>query len=54
VNESKSPDKYTINKELIVNLNNSVIKPVKRENSGATNATHQTGVTASTAGTQNT
>ena len=54
--ESKSPDKYTINnnKNLVVNLNDSAIKPVKRENSNATNTTHVTGITASTAGTQNT
>ena len=52
--DSKSPDKYTINKNLVVNLNDSVVKPVKRENSNTTNATHITGVTASTAGTQNT
>lgn len=52
--DSKSPDKYTINKNLVVNLNDSVIKPVKRENSNTTNATHITGITASTAGTHNT
>jgi hypothetical protein len=38
---------------LVVNLNDSVVKPVKRENSNTTNATHVTGITASTAGTQN-
>ena len=54
VGESKSPEKYTINKNLVVNLNDSVVKPVKRENSNTTNATHVTGVTASTAGTYNT
>jgi hypothetical protein len=52
--ESKAPDKYTINKNLVVNLNDPVVKPVKRENSHTTNATHVTGVTASTAGTHNT
>lgn len=52
--ESKSPDKYTINNNLVVNLNDSVVKPVKRENSNTTNATHVTGITASTNGTQNT
>jgi len=31
-----------------VDLNSSVTKPVKRENSNTTNATHVTGVTAST------
>ena len=47
---SKSPDKYTINNNLVVNLNDSnIAKPVKRENSNTTNATHITGVTASTA-----
>lgn len=51
VGESKSPDKYTINNNLVVNLNESIVKPVKRENSNTTNAT---GVTASTAGTQGT
>lgn len=54
IGDSKSPDKYTINKNLVVNLNDSAIKPVKRENSNTTNTTHVTGVTASTAGTQNT
>ena len=54
VAESKSPDKYTINKNLVVNLNDSVVKPVKRENSNTTNATGVTGITASTAGTTNT
>lgn len=54
VAESKSPDKYTINKNLVVNLNDSVVKPVKRENSNTTNATGITGITASTAGTTNT
>ena len=44
---SKSPDKYTINKNLVVDLNNPVTKPVKRENS---NTTQVTGITASTAG----
>ena len=48
VPESKSPDKYTINKNLVVNLNDSVVKPVKRENSNTTNATAVTGATAST------
>ena len=43
---SKSPDKYTINKNLVVNLNDSVAKPVRRENS---NTTHVTGMTTSTA-----
>ncbi len=38
----------------MVNLSDSVVKPVKRENSNTTNATHVTGVTASTAGTHNT
>lgn len=52
--ESKSPDKYTINKNLVVNLNDSIVKPFKRENSNTTNATHTTGVTSNTAGTQNT
>ena len=52
--ESKSPDKYTINNNLVVNLNDSVVKPVKRENSNTTNATHVTGITASTTGTHNT
>lgn len=47
--ESKSPDKYTINNNLMVNLNDSMMKPVKRENSNTTNTTHVTGVTASTA-----
>jgi hypothetical protein len=45
-NDSKSPDKYVINQNLVVNLNDSIAKPVKRENS---NTTHITGVTASTA-----
>ena len=47
---SKSPDKYTINKNqnLVVDLNSTVTKPVKRENSNTTNTTHITGVTAST------
>jgi hypothetical protein len=54
IGDSKSPDKYTINKNLVVNLNDSAVKPVKRENSNTTNATHVTGITASTAGTQNT
>ena len=49
----KSPEKYTINNNLVVNLNDSVVKPVKRENSNTTNATHVTGITASTAGTVN-
>ena len=49
--ESKSPDKYTINKNLVVNLNDSVIKPVKRENSNTTNATGITAVTGATAST---
>ena len=48
---SKSPDKYTINKNLVVNLQDSVTKPVKREGS---NTTHVTGVTTSTAATGNT
>ncbi len=48
---SKSPDKYTINKNLVVNLNDTITKPVKREGS---NTTHVTGITASTAGTTNT
>jgi hypothetical protein len=48
VNESKSPDQYKINRNLVVNLNDSVAKPVKRENSNTTNAT---GVTAATATT---
>lgn len=48
--ESKSPDKYTINKNLVVNLGDSVVKPVKRENS---NTTHATGITAATASTIN-
>ena len=47
--DSQSPDKYTINKNLVVNLNDSIVKPVKRENSNATNHTYITGVTASTA-----
>lgn len=47
VETSKSPDKYTINKNLVVDLNNPVTKPVKRENS---NTTQVTGITASTAG----
>lgn len=53
VGDSKSPDKYTINpnRNLVVNLNDSVAKPVKRENS---NTTQVTGITASTAGTANT
>ena len=46
VEASKSPDKYTINKNLVVNLNDSVVKPVRRENS---NTTHVTGITTSTA-----
>jgi hypothetical protein len=50
---SKSPDKYTINGNLVVNLNGSVAKPVKRENSNTTNATHATGITAVTASTAN-
>lgn len=54
IGDSKSPDKYTINKNLVVNLNDSAVKPVKRENSNTTNTTHVTGVTASTAGTHNT
>ena len=54
IGDSKSPDKYTISKNLVVNLNDSAIKPVKRENSNTTNTTHVTGVTASTAGTHNT
>ena len=33
----------------MVDLNGSIVKPVKRENSNATNHTHITGVTASTA-----
>ena len=33
---SKSPDKYTINQNLVVDLNNPVTKPVKRENSNTT------------------
>jgi hypothetical protein len=49
VAESKSPDKYTLNNNLVVNLKDQVQKPVKRENSNTTNATHVTGVTASTA-----
>ena len=38
VGDSKSPDKYTINpnRNLVVNLNDSVTKPVKRENSNTT------------------
>ena len=52
--ESRSPDKYHINKNLVVNLNDSIVKPVKRENSNTTNATHTTGVTASTQGTNGT
>jgi hypothetical protein len=48
VGESKSPDQYKINRNLVVNLNDSVAKPVKRENSNTTNAT---GVTAQTAAT---
>ena len=35
-------------------MNDSAVKPVKRENSNTTNTTHVTGVTASTAGTHNT
>lgn len=31
IGDSKSPDKYTINKKLVVNLNDSTVKPVKRE-----------------------
>lgn len=54
IGESKSPDKYTINKNLVVNLNDSAVKPVKRENSNTTNSTHVTGITATTAGTHNT
>lgn len=54
IGDSKSPDKYTINKNLVVNLNDSAVKPVKRENSNTTNTTHVTGITASTAGTHNT
>lgn len=50
-NESKSPDKYTINKNLVVNLNDPVTKPVKRENSNTTNATGITAVTGATAST---
>lgn len=46
VAESKSPEQYKINNNLVVKLNDSVVKPVKRENSNTTNAT---GVTASTA-----
>jgi len=46
IEASKSPDKYTINKNLVVNLNDSVVKPVRRENS---NTTHVTGMTTSTA-----
>jgi|TARA_B110000305_G_C19444277_1_gene643802 hypothetical protein len=46
VAESKSPEQYKINNSLVVKLNDSVVKPVKRENSNTTNAT---GVTASTA-----
>ena len=49
--ESKSPDKYTINKNLVVNLQDSVTKPVKREGS---NTTQVTGITTSTAATGNT
>ena len=37
-----------------MNLNDSVVKPVRRENSNTTNTTHITGVTASTAVTHNT
>lgn len=50
--DSKSPERYTINpnKNLVVNLNDSVMKPVKRENS---NTTHATGITAATASTVN-
>ena len=54
IGDSKSPDKYTINKNLVVNLNDSAIKPDKRENSNTTNSTHVTGITATTAGTHNT
>lgn len=54
IGDSKSPDKYTINKNLVVNLNDSAVKPVKRENSNTTNSTHVTGMTATTAGTHNT
>jgi hypothetical protein len=50
VGDSKSPEKYTINRNLVVNLNDSVVKPVKRENS---NTTHATGITAATASTNN-
>ena len=52
VGDSKSPERYTINpnKNLVVNLNDSVMKPVKRENS---NTTHATGITAATASTVN-
>lgn len=53
IGDSKSPDKYTINKNLVVNLNDSNVKPVKRENSNTTNTTHVTGITATTAGTHN-
>jgi len=54
IGDSKSPDKYTINKNLVVNLNDSAMKPVKRENSNTTNSTHVTavtGITNTTAGT---
>lgn len=49
VDDSKSPDKYVINQNLVVNLNDSIAKPVKRENSNTTHHTHVTGVTTSTA-----
>ena len=54
IGDSKSPDKYTINKNLVVNLNDSAMKPVKRENSNTTQATAVTGITNTTAGTTNT
>ena len=46
--DSKSPDRYTINKNLVVNLNDSLVKPVHRENSNTTEVTRVTGITVST------